>query len=287
MVRIGDVPYPIDPLLHRADAPVPFDLQAPRRYDRADALQSAAEPRLAPPQNDYVVHVAEIPAGVEALLHLVVQVGQVEIREILRRVVAYGQAVAGVFVDDDLAELEDVLVLDPGTELVHHDGFVDGWEELPDVQLEIVARLRILEIALQGLQALMRTAPGQCGIGLRDQIAHNRLVQDLDQRPVDDAVREVRQIRHQAGLALLVYLEHPVIGRSVLFLDQEALGLQDVRLRVGVHCPYVGAVRLAPAGVAVRLRDVLLADQLRPEIPLPLRHCRRLRASDVLSPRGY
>ena len=75
---------------------------------------------------------------------------------------------------------------------------------------------------------------------------------------MDDAVGEKGQVCDLASLALLVDLEHPVLGCVVLACLEQALDLQDVLFRLCIDLPHVGAVGLALPGVLISLFDVVV-----------------------------
>lgn len=260
----GDVSDVVDAVGGRADAPVALDLQAPRADDVADPPEGSPEPGLGPSDDDDVVHVAEVPLAVVLLLHVVVQLAEVEVGEVLAGVVAYREPRAGVLVDYGPAQLEDVPVLDPALELAVHDLLVDAREVLPDVELQIVQGVRVPERPLDLAQRLVRPSPGERGVRLVDQVPHDHVVQDLDQRPVDYPVREEWQVGHDAGLALLVNLEHAVFGCMVCPVHQHLADLAYALIGVRVHLPYVWTAVLALARVLVCPAEVLLRHERVP-----------------------
>ena len=254
----GDVADVVDALGSRADAPVPLDLQPPGADDVADPLQGSPEPGLGPSDYDDVVHVPEIPLAMVLLLHIVVQLAEVEVGEVLAGVVADGQSSVGVLVDYELAQVEDVPVLDTALELAVHDLLVDAGEVLPDVELQEVAGIRVLQRLPDLAQGLVRPPPRECGVRLVDEVLHDHVVEDHDQGPMDYPIREEGQVGHDAGLALLVDLEHAVFGCAVRLVHQHLADLAYALIGVRVHFPHVWTAVLALACVLVCLAEVLL-----------------------------
>jgi hypothetical protein len=164
-------------------------------------------------EQNHVVHIADIPQEARRVLHVVIEIAEVEVREVLAGEVADGQALSGggaIRVNDALKERKDFLSLEAAPQQTLERGMVDRVVVPSDVKLKKEGtRPREMESPQDGRMSSLVLA---AGVAVVDLERFETGLQTLHDGMMDDPFFK----RGGADPALLgvLYGEVPIVPQS-------------------------------------------------------------------------
>lgn len=212
------------PRVHRKYLPIRFNLQFQLgSHIQTNHIQKPMQSSLAAIQYHHIVHIPVVVFHSQHFLDEVIQIGQVQVRQVLAREVSNGQSlIAAVAVNNRVQQPKHIGVGNRVTDYPLQRCVIHIVIELADINFQTVPRA--LPVSHQGpvyiLHALVDSAPLDTGIGVLNEDMLPVLPQNINHNVVNDSVRKER-CYHKHALLGVLYRADSVLTRNIGLVVQQ------------------------------------------------------------------
>ncbi len=243
-------PQKWNPITHRKDLLLPGMQFEPEPFEKsADLLPPVAQERFALPEEEEVIHVAEIAVNAQFLFHKVIEAIEIEVREKLRREapdrnppsevegreeIVAGEVAGSAFpverrvIEYRIREAENPAIGDPPGDRPFQNRVVDGSEVPADIALQDIRKPS--RVFLAPVERPVSSLPESAGVRIVDVAPFEERLDRRAEGVMDDAVAE--RGRGDPPPLRIPNREHSVGGRPIRPADQLFPESEEILLEV-------------------------------------------------------